>query len=332
MGAGRRGGVRVASIAGVGGLLVIAGCSDLLGFDHSLGGGCLLTSDCPEPLVCTERVCTVECNEDRDCADKGGICSTGHQCVMKSGPSVNDASPIGADALVDAPAESTSDGAGDSGCGDATAEFDGCGACRSGCVADAAPDEMASTADCLCRAACLSSNCLEGGPGCQAAWYTPSGQGIPGPQQRASTFSPRELWGQQIHILKGGRLAALGMYAHVTANATKTSYYLSLYADTGGGYPSTRVWASDQSTITMGAEKQEVTVPCNSAVTVDATYYWIVGAWDAPVALDVSSGTVKWVHALLPSFEMPRDPFPTMSVDTSSLPQQVLDVYAVVLE
>ncbi|MEM6790096.1 MAG: hypothetical protein AAF715_21430 [Myxococcota bacterium] len=50
-----------------------SGCGDegLEQVVRQLGGGCLLDSDCEDPLVCVFRRCHFECETDRDCRDRG---------------------------------------------------------------------------------------------------------------------------------------------------------------------------------------------------------------------------------------------------------------------
>jgi hypothetical protein len=45
----------------------------------SLGGGCLINSDCDDPLVCAFRLCHTQCQTDRDC-------SQGQLCVIAERP------------------------------------------------------------------------------------------------------------------------------------------------------------------------------------------------------------------------------------------------------
>ncbi len=45
----------------------------------TLGGGCLINSDCNDPLVCAFRLCHTQCQTDRDC-------TMGERCVIAERP------------------------------------------------------------------------------------------------------------------------------------------------------------------------------------------------------------------------------------------------------
>ncbi len=79
--------------AGGAGLVLVAGCSDLLGFEHSITVKCALNSDCPDTLFCTEGYCTVQCNLDRDCRPDQRC--EDNRCRAASIPEVDAASETG---------------------------------------------------------------------------------------------------------------------------------------------------------------------------------------------------------------------------------------------
>jgi hypothetical protein len=190
---------------------------------------------------------------------------------------------------------------------------------------------------CACGLACANGACSEGQNGCLFAWYTPLGEGIPGPETTPWALSENELWGQQIYVRSSGRLIGLGMYVTIVVNAAPSPYFLALYKDDGGGYPGERLWApASPATIDATSEKQEIEVPCTGPdVSVTEGYYWIVGVWASPpIALDVSAGPVLWATALLPSFAPPPSPFPNAASDPTLLPaaRPAVDFYAVVAE
>jgi hypothetical protein len=61
------------------GALVPVACGDDNPPVVTLGGGCLINSDCKDPLVCAFRLCHSQCQDDRDC-------STGERCVIADRP------------------------------------------------------------------------------------------------------------------------------------------------------------------------------------------------------------------------------------------------------
>jgi hypothetical protein len=63
-----------------------AGCSNVLGFQDAVYVNCILNSDCPGSLVCIDRVCSPECNTDKDCERTPGrpTCED-NACVQEDG-------------------------------------------------------------------------------------------------------------------------------------------------------------------------------------------------------------------------------------------------------
>lgn len=63
-------------IASLGGLyLVASGCGDDEEVKAAIGVGCVINSDCNEPLVCVFKRCHEQCEETRDCPE-------GQRCVI----------------------------------------------------------------------------------------------------------------------------------------------------------------------------------------------------------------------------------------------------------
>jgi hypothetical protein len=198
-------------------------------------------------------------------------------------------------------------------------------------------DCVANACRCACGLSCANGDCGEGQNGCLFTWYTPLGETIPGPETTPWALSENELWAQQVHILRDGRLVGLGMYVTIVVNAAPSPYFLALYHDNGGGYPSGRAWVpASAAIIDATSEKQEIEVPCTGPdVNVKEGYYWIVGVWASPpIALDVSTGPVLWATAPLASFGPPPPAFPNTASDPALLPpgRPAGDFYAVVAE
>ncbi|HEY4012729.1 MAG TPA: hypothetical protein VGM06_05300 [Polyangiaceae bacterium] len=78
--------VRVATLGGVG-LLAIAGCGDLLGFDRGASVSCVQSSDCAEGAVCREYACVAtcvapDCDAGLDAASGSGGDTDGARCQV----------------------------------------------------------------------------------------------------------------------------------------------------------------------------------------------------------------------------------------------------------
>jgi len=186
-------------------------------------------------------------------------------------------------------------------------------------------------ASCRCFQSCAAGTCSDDvANGCKFAWYNPLGASQQGPVAESYAFGSGHLWAVQIHIEKGGVLAALGMFI-TPSDDMNASYYLALYRDAGGGQPGSLVWAPSRAARLLATSTQQIDVPCDPPIAVEGGYYWIAGTWELGIKVDYSGGPARYVYPSW-SFAQPPAQFPEPDPGQPPVNLSPIEVYANVLQ
>jgi hypothetical protein len=314
-----------ALVVSFGGLLASAGCDDLLGFQHSLGGACLHNSECPDPLTCIFKVCTVQCNEDRDCLEPelAPVCIH-HRCTARQDADVTGADATGNEYL-DSQAEVVNDDHGASTCGETVTNVNNCGSCGNTCAGNHV------------HWGCVSSACVA--QGCEPGWGDCNGNpgdgcetDVTGDSQNCShcghvcssgvcqssnclaeteigalgtpsSAAPTIIFDSRLMDTNIAQLVGVKIYVDQPSVVTKLAIvsviggaraYLGVYDTDVRGNPTTLLTTTGEFVLLGDALRDinpQATVVNVPHTNLQSKAYWILGQWDRSLALQLSQGT-----------------------------------------
>lgn len=267
----RRTVARLSAVGLVGGLLAVAGCGDLLGFQDAVYVHCVLPSDCGDQgLTCVNGVCTPQCRTTYDCVNGAGpptsIC-VDTKCVIPppeastmvpadaavATPEAAADAPPGADAPADAPAESMSE-AEPGPCDPHCSEYSQCQSCL------------------VVNNVGFSSTTGSSGTGLAEHGY---------------------LLATQLEVNLCGFAIAIG-FDLVIADSEQDRF--ALYTDNGGN-PDQLVAQTATGTMVEGANSALLGPASFVGCNEDNQYYWLVGTWNQDsVEFATQPNLVNWIR------------------------------------